>query len=52
MCFCLFEREVETDFLLQQATTTTKKKNKKKQSKNLENRKVGYLGWLKPRGII
>ena len=28
--FCLFEREVETVFLLQQASTTTKKKKKKK----------------------
>lgn len=26
--FCLFEREVETVFLLQQASTTTKKKKK------------------------
>lgn len=29
-----------------------KKEKKKKQSQNLGNRKVGYLGWLKPRGII
>ena len=30
----------------------TNKQTNKKQSQNLENRKVGYLSWLKPRGII
>ena len=33
MCFCLFERKVETDFLLKQSSTTTRKQTNK-QTKN------------------